>query len=55
MNPIVHIDARPAEIDAYYPVQAELVGNVSEALEALMTGVAKRTLARSEKVKVPNH
>ncbi|MED4687656.1 acetolactate synthase large subunit [Peribacillus frigoritolerans] len=44
MNPIVHIDARPAEIDAYYPVQAELVGNVSEALEALTTGVAKKEL-----------
>ncbi|CAH0244626.1 Acetolactate synthase [Peribacillus simplex] len=44
MNPIVHIDARPAEIDAYYPVQAELVGNVTEALEALTTGVTKKEL-----------
>ncbi|MDO7487109.1 thiamine pyrophosphate-binding protein [Peribacillus frigoritolerans] len=46
MNPIVHIDARPAEIDAYYPVQAELVGNVTEALEALTTGVAKKNFGQ---------
>lgn len=43
-NPIIHIDARAAEIDAYYPVQAELVGNVTEALEALTTGVEEKEL-----------
>ncbi|MGE7185078.1 acetolactate synthase large subunit [Peribacillus sp. NPDC006672] len=44
MNQIIHIDARPAEVDAYYPVQAELVGNVTEALEALTTDVVKKEL-----------
>ncbi|MFF2590257.1 acetolactate synthase large subunit [Peribacillus butanolivorans] len=44
MNPIIHIDAKPAEIDAYYPLQAELVGNVTEALEALTTKVEEKEL-----------
>ncbi|TDK58267.1 acetolactate synthase large subunit [Bacillus salipaludis] len=35
MNPIIHIDSLPAEVDAYYPLEAELVGNVKEGLEAL--------------------
>ncbi|MHC0036236.1 acetolactate synthase large subunit [Pseudoneobacillus sp. C159] len=34
-RPILHIDALPAEVDEYYPVQAELVGNVKEILIAL--------------------
>ncbi|MEH7345875.1 acetolactate synthase large subunit [Bacillus sp. JJ1532] len=43
-NGIVHIDSLPAEVDAYYPLEAELVGNVKEALEALSPLVEKKEL-----------
>ncbi|MFK2825975.1 acetolactate synthase large subunit [Bacillus sp. B190/17] len=33
--PILHIDASPAETGEYYPVQAELVGNIKHTLQAL--------------------
>lgn len=44
MNPIVHIDSLAAEIDAYYPVEAELVGNVKETLKALDSHVDSKEL-----------
>jgi len=31
-TPILHIDSQPAEIDEFYPVQIELVGNIKETL-----------------------
>ncbi|WP_088051319.1 acetolactate synthase large subunit [Virgibacillus dakarensis] len=44
MNKIVHIDSLPAEIDAYYPLEAELVGNVGESLKALSPHVKAKEL-----------
>ncbi|WP_188455926.1 acetolactate synthase large subunit [Virgibacillus oceani] len=44
MNPIVHIDTQPAEIDVYYPLEAEVVGDVKEALKALDSYVDKKVL-----------
>ncbi|MEK3886199.1 acetolactate synthase large subunit [Bacillus sp. FSL K6-3431] len=35
--PIIHIDALPAEVDEFYPVQVELVGNISETLKIMNT------------------
>jgi acetolactate synthase I/II/III large subunit len=32
---ILHIDAIPAEMDEYYPVKAELVGDISQTFQAL--------------------
>ena len=49
MNPIIHLDSLPAEVDAFYPVQVELVGNVKEGLDELSTYVEKKELW--EKVK----
>jgi acetolactate synthase I/II/III large subunit len=34
-RPILHIDGIPAEMDEYYPVKAELVGDISQTLKAL--------------------
>ncbi|MGE8207370.1 acetolactate synthase large subunit [Heyndrickxia sp. NPDC080065] len=44
MNPIIHIDSLPAEVDAYYPLACELVGNVKEAVEALTSLVKEKEL-----------
>ncbi|MFJ8260934.1 acetolactate synthase large subunit [Rummeliibacillus sp. NPDC094406] len=44
MNPIVHIDTMPAEVDAYYPLEAELVGDVKKTLEALSPLVNEKKL-----------
>lgn len=44
MHPIVHIDSMPAEVDAYYPVGTELVGDVKEGLGALDSHVDKKEL-----------
>lgn len=33
--PVLHIDALPAEINEYYPVQVECVGNMKRTLQAL--------------------
>ncbi|WP_397538770.1 acetolactate synthase large subunit [Rummeliibacillus pycnus] len=44
MNPIVHIDTMPAEVDAYYPLEAELVGDVKKTLEALSPLVKEKEL-----------
>jgi acetolactate synthase I/II/III large subunit len=33
--PVLHIDTVPAEINEYYPVQAELVGNIKKTLQLL--------------------
>jgi acetolactate synthase I/II/III large subunit len=35
MLPILHINALPAEMDEFYPVKAELVGDISQTLENL--------------------
>jgi acetolactate synthase I/II/III large subunit len=34
-RPILHIDALPAEMDEYYPVKAELVGDISQTFQTL--------------------
>src|SRR5699024_8236227 len=39
---IVHIDTVPAEVDAYYAVEAELVGNTEISLHSLLSLVTKR-------------
>lgn len=44
MNSIIHIDSLPAEVDAYYPVHTELVGNVKESIEALTPHVEKKEI-----------
>jgi acetolactate synthase-1/2/3 large subunit len=44
MNKIVHIDTQPAEIDAYYPLQAELVGDVGLTLQKMTNQVKKKDL-----------
>jgi acetolactate synthase I/II/III large subunit len=36
-RPILHIDPLPAEMDEYYPVKGELVGDLKETLQALNT------------------
>ncbi|WP_028390828.1 acetolactate synthase large subunit [Bacillus cihuensis] len=33
--PIIHLDAIPAEMDEYYPVQVELVGNIKQTLRII--------------------
>jgi acetolactate synthase I/II/III large subunit len=33
--PVLHIDASPAEINEYYPVEVECVGNIKRTLQAL--------------------
>ncbi|WP_160722944.1 acetolactate synthase large subunit [Bacillus sp. USDA818B3_A] len=33
--PILHIDTLPAEVNEYYPVECELVGNIKRTLQAL--------------------
>lgn len=35
MRPILHIDPLPAEMDEHYPVKGELVGDLTETLQAL--------------------
>jgi len=34
---ILHIDSEPAEVDEYYPVQLELVGNIKETLKSFQS------------------
>ncbi|WP_102691702.1 acetolactate synthase large subunit [Rummeliibacillus pycnus] len=43
-NPVIHIDSMPAEVDAYYPIQAELVGDIKKTIEALHSHVHEREL-----------
>lgn len=43
-NPVIHIDNMPAEVDAYYPIQAELVGDIKKTIEALHSHVHEREL-----------
>ena len=33
--PVLHIDALPAEVNEYYPVQCELAGNIKKTLQSL--------------------
>lgn len=35
--PVLHLDTLPAEVDEYYPVQAELVGNIQKTLQIFNT------------------
>jgi acetolactate synthase-1/2/3 large subunit len=44
MNKIVHIDSQPAETDAYYPLEAELVGDIALTLQKLIRQVNKKDL-----------
>jgi acetolactate synthase-1/2/3 large subunit len=44
MNKIVHIDSQPAENDAYYPLEAELVGDMALTLKKLTPQVNKKEL-----------
>lgn len=37
MNPILHIDTLPAEMDEHYPVSGELVGDLKEIFQQLTT------------------
>jgi acetolactate synthase-1/2/3 large subunit len=34
-KPILHIDSLPAEVNEYYPVESELVGNIKQSLKLL--------------------
>jgi acetolactate synthase-1/2/3 large subunit len=43
---VVHIDSRPAEIDASYVIATELVGEIADSLEALTPLVTPRPLAK---------
>lgn len=43
-NPVIHIDSMPAEVYAYYPIQAELVGDIKKTIEALHSHVHEREL-----------
>ncbi|MGE6258190.1 acetolactate synthase large subunit [Heyndrickxia sporothermodurans] len=44
LNPIIHIDSLPAEVDEYYPLVSELVGNTKETIEALSNHVENKEL-----------
>ncbi len=33
--PVLHLDALPAEVDEYYPVQVELIGHLKKTLQAI--------------------
>ncbi|GAA0603515.1 acetolactate synthase large subunit [Virgibacillus siamensis] len=44
MHKIVHLDTLPAEVDAYYPTEAELIGDVKESLKALSGHVQRKEL-----------
>lgn len=37
-KPVLHIDTIPAEVDEYYPVNFELIGNIKENLSLLIKG-----------------
>jgi acetolactate synthase-1/2/3 large subunit len=43
-HPIVHIDTQPAETDAYYPLKAELVGDLKLTLEKLTGQIERKEL-----------
>lgn len=49
MNTIIHIDSLPAEVDAYYPLAAELVGNVKESMDALSRHIERKELWKEVK------
>ncbi|MGG3891577.1 acetolactate synthase large subunit [Metabacillus fastidiosus] len=52
MNKIIHIDSLPAEVDGYYPLQSELVGNIKKTLEALNPHIEQKELcSRIEQLK----
>ncbi|GIN85011.1 acetolactate synthase [Heyndrickxia sporothermodurans] len=44
LNHIIHIDSLPAEVDEYYPLVSELVGNTKETIEALSNHVENKEL-----------
>ncbi|WP_077324589.1 acetolactate synthase large subunit [Virgibacillus siamensis] len=44
MHKIVHLDTLPAEVDAYYPTEAELVGDVKESLNELSERIQQKEL-----------
>ncbi|MFO1444514.1 acetolactate synthase large subunit [Bacillus sp. Bva_UNVM-123] len=51
-RPVIHIAAVPAEIDEYYPLKMELVGNLEQTLQALnKLEIFPRTWVPSENLK----
>ena len=47
---VVHVDSRPAEIDASYVVATEVVGEIADSLEALAPLVTARPVAAHERL-----
>ena len=49
--PVLHIDTLPAEINQYYPVEGELVGNIKKTLQLLnQTGIPVKSWTPSGNV-----
>ena len=46
---VVHIDSRPAEIDASYVIATEVVGEIADSLEALLSLVTPRPMATHDR------
>ena len=46
---VVHIDSRPAEIDASYVIATEVVGEIADSLEALLSLVTPRPMAAHDR------
>ena len=49
---VVHIDSRPAEIDAAYVVATELIGEIADSLEALAPLITPRPLATHKRLEL---
>jgi acetolactate synthase I/II/III large subunit len=49
---VVHIDSRPAEIDASYVIATELVGEIADSLEPLAALVKPRPAAAHERIEL---
>ncbi|HEV2249831.1 MAG TPA: acetolactate synthase large subunit [Candidatus Limnocylindria bacterium] len=49
---VVHIDSRPAEIDASYVVATEMVGEIADSLEALTPLISPRPAAAHERIEL---
>ncbi len=47
---VVHVDSRPAEIDASYVIATEVVGEIADSLEALAPLVTPRPLAPRDRI-----
>ena len=49
---VVHVDSRPAEIDASYVVATEVVGEIADSLEALAPLVTARPAASRDRIEL---